>query len=379
MSRKDVNQSKKILIVLISLRAEGTPVLVLKMCPLWLQKGVQPLIVTLNPEPNDLMREFQELGVDVTCMNLPTSGYGRYFRLVVNSYRICRQYRPHAVLSMFFGWHAFIALGTRMAGARTIVAHVGNFPPYWVGNSFKKFYWEVRLGSFVTHKLICCSNYIREGVIKHFRVKDFDTVMVYNGCPVLDIGHRADSVRENRENRIFTIGMVASLEASKDQATLIRAARILKGSNAAFKILLIGDGSCKDEYVEVAKQEGVTDSVEFMGTRKDIPELLGEMDVFVFSVKQDEGMGIALAEAMAAGVPVIATDVGACREVLDNGTLGILVPQKDPEKMAVAIKHMMDKAGSFKSMAQQAQTKALRDFDIEKTAFQYAKILGVTE
>ena len=75
----------------------------------------------------------------------------------------------------------------------------------------------------------------------------------------------------------------------------------------------------------------------FWGPRSDVPELLGQMDVFAFSTTRDEGFGIALIEAMAAGLPVVASDVPACREVLDDGAAGILVPAGDPAPLAQAI------------------------------------------
>ena len=63
---------------------------------------------------------------------------------------------------------------------------------------------------------------------------------------------------------------------------------------------------------------------------------------FVFATTPDEGLGIALIEAMAAGVPVVASDVGACREVLDDGALGLLVPPGDPVALADAIERVRD-------------------------------------
>ena len=65
--------------------------------------------------------------------------------------------------------------------------------------------------------------------------------------------------------------------------------------------------------------------VNFLGSRRDIPDLLSKIDIFVFSVKEDEGFGVALAEAMAAGVPILASDVGACLEILCNGNMVIFL------------------------------------------------------
>jgi len=220
---------------------------------------------------------------------------------------------------------------------------------------------------------------VREGVIKYFDVKQSDVVTVYNGCLASEIASRADLASHNRKNPVFTIGMVASLENHKDQPTLIKAAKVLKEENLEFRVILVGDGSRKEEYVDLVREAGVKDRVEFLGVRKDIPELLGGMDVFVYSAKKDEGMGIALAEAMIAGVPVVATDVGACREVLEGGSLGVLVSEKDPKAMAGAIKQAINDPDSFKLMAKSAKKKALRDFGIEKTAAQYAKVLKMMD
>ena len=124
--------------------------------------------------------------------------------------------------------------------------------------------------------------------------------------------------------------MVARLDPIKDQATLIRAfAQVVKEHPRA-ELWLVGDGTRAAELCELAAAEGVADGVVFWGPRSDVPELLGQMDVFAFSTSRDEGFGIALIEAMAAGLPVVASDVPACREVLGSGAAGVLVPPGDP-------------------------------------------------
>ena len=111
--------------------------------------------------------------------------------------------------------------------------------------------------------------------------------------------------------------------------------------------------------------------------RRDIPKLLGEMDIFVFSAKPDEGLGVALIEAMAAGVPVIATAVGACCEVLDEGQLGILVPPEAPQHMADAIYRIAKNLEEAQVWVNKAKEKVLREFTIEKMAHEYARYLSL--
>jgi glycosyltransferase involved in cell wall biosynthesis len=370
--------NKKILIVLTSLCAEGTPILVLEMCRWWLSEGIELEIVTLNSEPTDLESEFRELEIPIECLNLGDRGYIRYWQIVTNFYRISRRFQPDALLSMPLGWHTFMAFGAKLAGVKQIVAHVGNYPVTTDSNAFAKFRLLVQLGRMVTERLICCSDYVREGTIKHFGIQPAEAVTIYNGCPFEQIATRANLARQQKSDGFLIIGMVARLEIHKDQPSLIRAARILKQKNIKFVVQLIGEGSRREEYEALIRTEGVEDCVQLLGMRRDIPELLGQMDVFVFSAKPDEGLGIALIEAMAAEVAIVATNVGACREVLDRGNLGYFVPSQDPESLAEAIAQVMEHSAEAQIRVEQAKQKVLNEFSIENMAKQYSDCLGLT-
>jgi len=374
VNQTKISASKKLLIALSSLCAEGTPILVLEMCQWWQSNGIQPLVLTLRSTPKDLETEFQELNIPIYSLNLYERGYGRYFQIAKRVYYYCKITQVDAFLSMPLGWHAFMAYGAKLAGVKQVAAHVGNYPPYWKGNAFHKFRLQIQLGRLATNQLICCSNYIRQGVIEHFNVNESETVTVYNGVAVESVAQRASKVTRNPEQP-FTIGMVARLEGHKDQPTLIRAARLLKDRGFQFRVELIGEGTRRSEYENLIQEEKVEDCVSLLGMRRDIPELLGQMDLFVFSAKPDEGFGIALVEAMSAGVPIMATDVGACREVLEEGKLGTLIPPQDPEAMAQAIEKFINNPDIRTSKGEQARDKALKEFTIENMAFQYAHSL----
>jgi glycosyltransferase involved in cell wall biosynthesis len=80
---------------------------------------------------------------------------------------------------------------------------------------------------------------------------------------------------------------------------------------------------------------------------------------------------------MAAGVPVVASDVGACREVLDEGDLGILVPGRDPEALAEAIERVRCQRGEALIRAERAREKVAVAYDIEQMAQRYGELLGL--
>lgn len=366
------------LIVLTSLCAEGTPRLALELCRTWMRAGIEPIVITLRSEPLDLLPDFEELGVTNICLEIPERGKRRYFQMAHQVYQLSKRFSPTAVLSMPVGWHAFMAYGARLAGVTNFAAHVGNYPPHWTGKAFRKFRWEVQTGRPVTSKLICCSKYVQEGVVSHFKIPLSETVMIYNGCPVENVSSRALETRFDKCTQPFTLGMVARLEQHKDQPTLIRAARLLKERGRSFAVRLIGEGSRRQEFEKLIKQEGVEDVVHLLGMRRDIPELLGQMDAFIFSTTPDEGLGIALIEAMAAGLPVIASDVGACRDVLDKGELGLLVSPGNSDELALAIERLMDDPASARARAEKARAKAFRDFTHDRMASEYARCLELT-
>jgi glycosyltransferase involved in cell wall biosynthesis len=380
METTKISNSKKVLIALISLRAEGTPILVLEMCRFWQNTGIQPVIVTLNSDPKDLQTEFQELNIPIYCLNLPTNGYRRYFQMVKEIYRYSKITEANAFLSMPLGWHTFMAYGAYLAGIKNIAAHVGTYPVYW-SKSFYKFRLQIQLGRPVVQNLICCSDYVRQGVIKHFGLKPSETVKIYNGCPVQTIYECANLYRKNRREKEWRIGMVASLETSKDQPTLIRSARLLKerSPSISFQIQLIGNGTQYSAYQSLIKTEQVQNYVQLLGTRRDIYNLLGQMDIFVFSVKPEEGHGVALVEAMCAELPIIATSVPATREVLEEGKLGTLIPPQDPEAMAQAIEKVINNPEIITNKVKKAREKAFKEFTIEKMAKQYARCLKILE
>ena len=318
------------------------------------------------------------LGVARHSLGLnPGRGYGHYVQMAQGIYCLARRYRPTAVLSMPLGWHAFLAAGARLGGVKRIVAHVGNYPPHGAGLAFRKFRFEVQAGRPLTDTLVCCSRYVQEGVVRHFGVPVEATTLVYNGCAAGAIEERAGRARRARTGHDFVVGMVARLEPHKDQPTLIRAARRLADRGVACRVQLVGEGSRRAELERLIAAERLGGAVDLLGMRRDVPELLGQMDLFAFSTTPSEGLGIALIEAMAAGVPVIASDVGACREVLDGGDLGLLVPPRDPGALADAIERVRAEPEAAAARARRAQRKAFDAFDAERMADAYAEVLGL--
>ena len=112
----------------------------------------------------------------------------------------------------------------------------------------------------------------------------------------------------------------------------------------------------------VVKNYGIEKKVIFLGKREDVDEIYPLMDIFVLPSHR-EGLGISIVEASSMEKPVIATNIRGCREAVEAGKTGILVPLKNPEKLAEAIIHLFNNPEKAKEMGRKGREKVLREFD----------------
>jgi glycosyltransferase involved in cell wall biosynthesis len=145
------------------------------------------------------------------------------------------------------------------------------------------------------------------------------------------------------------VGNVARLAPQKDHATLLEAARHLP---EGVRVVIVGDGELREELERRA--DGLP--VELTGARDDVPELLASFDVFAFP-SLFEGLCLAVIEAQAAGVPVVATPVGGIRETVLDGETGLLVPPRDPAALAAAIRRLLDDRDLARRLADEARRR----------------------
>lgn len=134
------------------------------------------------------------------------------------------------------------------------------------------------------------------------------------------------------------IGNVARLDKVKDQAGLISAFKLLReeAGQADCRLIIAGEGPQRHELERQIVQLGLVETVRLLGTRDDVAELLTECDLVVLS-SIAEGMPVTLLEAMAARLPVVATNVGGVASVVEAGTTGTLVAAGDPHALAAAL------------------------------------------
>ncbi|HEY4099467.1 MAG TPA: glycosyltransferase [Gemmatimonadales bacterium] len=170
---------------------------------------------------------------------------------------------------------------------------------------------------------------------------------------------------------------VARLNLVKDQETLLRAARIVADQEPAFHLDIVGDGELRDPLERLASELSLGETVTFHGMQQDIRPFLARADAFVLS-STSEGIALTLLEAMAAGLPVVATDVGGNREVVVPGETGFLVPSGDPAALAGAMTALFSSPARMRRFGDAARRRAVAEFSVESTVAAYeALYLGL--
>lgn len=140
------------------------------------------------------------------------------------------------------------------------------------------------------------------------------------------------------ETLIF--GNIAALTGNKDHITLLRALHILMQEGIGFKLFILGDGEEKENILKEAKQLGLEHHLILPGYRTDLENFMGAFDIYVNS-SQNEGLGTSIIDALANGIPVVATHAGGVPEILGESEFGLLVEKKNPHALAEGIKRMI--------------------------------------
>jgi L-malate glycosyltransferase len=187
----------------------------------------------------------------------------------------------------------------------------------------------------------------------------------------------ADRKPSGRVRRFIT---VANLRREKSHETLIAAAERLAREYPDVRFQLVGGGPRRADLEAFAAARGVATHVEFLGHREDVPALLAEADAFVLPSRSEAFPNGAI-EAMAAGLPVVASAVGGLLDLIEDGRTGRLVPPGDPEALAAALQTLIEDPAGAEAMGRAARDEALGRYAFDRmvSAFEGLYLSGLRE
>ncbi len=205
---------------------------------------------------------------------------------------------------------------------------------------------------------------------------------IYNGVDCTKFhppagGREAPPIPGFAADDSIIIGTVGRMQTVKDQTNLAAAFillhRMLGKDAARIRLMMIGDGPLRDEAQAMLTDAGLEKQTWLPGDRNDIPDLMRAMDIFVLP-SRNEGISNTILEAMASGLPVIATAVGGNVELVTEGETGALAPAGDPQALADTLKNYVDNPGQITRQGKSARARAESDFDIDVMVENYLTV-----
>lgn len=234
-------------------------------------------------------------------------------------------------------------------------------------SKFQRFLWGEWVFPLLVDAQVAVSKSVLQSIRKYWGQKfaKRPPILIYNSIPIpsnlpINLSHGKNE---------FTIGTAARLTEQKGISYLIEAASLVHQMIPHVKFFIAGDGELKDTIQAQIIQRGLTNIVFLIGQHPHIYEFLGQLDLFVLPSLW-EGLPTVVLESMAAGVPVIATNVPGTDELIEDGVDGWLVPPRDPQALAEKIIFAL-RSPHLRRQVSEAGRKKAEQFSIDKIADQY--------
>jgi sugar transferase (PEP-CTERM/EpsH1 system associated) len=258
-------------------------------------------------------------------------------------------------------------VAARFAGIRSVVHSEHGFGSENPTGMNSRRIWLHKWLSRWIKEYICVSTPLKGWLIEQVGVRT-PVTQIYNGVDteVYRPGPGTD-MRQKLEisQKAFVVGIVASLNAIKDHPTLIRAFNVLQQQKSESILLIVGDGPERSKLESLAGH-----GVFFLGNRDDVPEVMQAFDVFVLS-SVNEGISNTILEAMAIGLPVVASNVGGNPELVVDGVTGSLFPSGDSESLCSALLDYFKSPGLRLQHGNQGRERAVALFSIKAMVESY--------
>jgi len=280
-------------------------------------------------------RYLKETGCEFFCLSEKKRINSFRFSVISNLVRILKEHHVDILHCHRHKATTYAVMAARIAGTPVLLAHV-----HGLGRSRNL---KRRLINCIlfrnVNRLIPVANSVREDVLRNnWFVPDEKLFVLENSNDYERFADVSISKKDAKQMLgmpadSLVFGTIGRLVPTKGLSYLIAAFSKVKRLMPSVHLVLVGDGPCRAELQMQAADALCGDSVHFLGHRANVEQLLKGMDVFMLA-SVAEGMPRVLLEAMAAGVPCVATQVGGIPEVINGEAVGFLVPPRDPEALA---------------------------------------------
>jgi glycosyltransferase involved in cell wall biosynthesis len=325
--------------------------------------------ITIVAPPGELDEDLRDVG----HVRIAIDDHGRNVRgapgSVLRLAGVVRSVKPDVI-------HAQNPRYTGVARAASIVGSPGRFTPLLAtfhgapSVEYRRAALLLRLAGHVA----CVSDSVLEGIVRA-GLPPARASLVRNGIEVpspLDRASRDALDRELGLGEAPVVAIVGRLVTPKAHERFVVAAQLLAQARPQVQFLIVGDGPRRGEIEHAVTDAGIADRVLFTGSRSDATKIIARVQLLVFS-SDSEGLSIAALEALAAGTPVVSTDVEGMRELLAGGA-GAIVPLDDGTALGERIIELLDDESELLHMGRTGSELVAREFSLEKMIDAYEEL-----
>jgi glycosyltransferase involved in cell wall biosynthesis len=357
--------------VTLALDLGGLERVVLNLVAQGIARG-QRVTVLCVERPGNLAADVAALGAAVVCAD---KGRGLKLSAVARVRTLLKQLKPDVVHTHQMGALFYAGLAARWGG-RPVVVHTEHGKHYDAGGGQSR--RLACIASTFAGRFFCVSEDIAEGVVAAGVVSPAKVVVVPNGIETGRFArlHDANEVRRSLgiPESAPVVGTVGNLREVKRQDVLIRGFARLGGvqGRGMPHLLIVGDGELRGDLLALAKNLGIANRVHFVGRQTKPEQFLHAMDVFALT-SRSEGMPLAVLEAWAAGLPVVASAVGGLPALIEEGVNGKLIPSGDDAVLAERLAELLVAPAAAREMGRRGQERVRARYDVSAMAAEYER------
>lgn len=311
-----------------------------------------------------LEKEFQNTGIAMFFLSFAQNKISYLYKLR----RLLKQERINIVhaqqfLDAFFAWFVCIGTGIRIV----LTTHGYDFNENRIEKKMHQFVLNHTDVNFFVSQFQC--NYY----INKYRLKPQKQIVVYNGISFRKFEtFDFKSIRDELglDDKTLLIGSVGNFNEVRDQYSLCRFAKLLSEKFIDFHLIFIGETVDNkfyryDQCVSFCETNSLMKYISFLGSRSDIPNILNQLDAFVYASDHDT-FGIAVVEAMAVGIPVFVNDWGVMTEIAENGKFATLYKTKDETDLLEKFMTFLLNSNHYKIKATETSEIIRKKYSIKK-------------
>lgn len=285
------------------------------------------------------------------------------------------QARPDGIIYWSISRLSLVLNAARSTKA-PLVAHVGNPATYSVLQSAWARIDELVLPALPGARLATCSEHVRASLPNSSYLRRFAADVIHNPVELPVLRHE---VRPLRREEPIRLGMVARIDPIKDHATVLHALRLLREYYPQISLEFAGDGELRAAMEQLTSQLGLKDCVRFLGHVQDVNRLIVEWDAFLYSTTAQEGLGNALIEAQAVGLPCVVSDLPMMREVGGDDGGCAYFRAGDADALARVVGALLENIDQCRNLAGKGRARVAGKFSPSLAAGLYIKALGLAQ